>query len=81
MVTNIGTISVNVKNDALDAINRMAAHFETAPNDDPAKMAMAAFGEIDAEKHLIIEGGKEGGEYFVRTTLSPELQAICDMVP
>lgn len=81
MANTIGTISVRVDNAALDEIDRMAAYFEVAPDDDAAKVAMADFGEIDADTHIIVESGMDDGGYFVRTKLSSELQAICDMVP
>lgn len=82
MVTIKETIRCRIDTDvALDAINRMAHHFETAPDTDPAKVAMAAFGEIEIGRDIIVEGGKDEGGYLVRATLSPALQTICDMVP
>lgn len=81
MATTIGTIICRVDNAALDSINRMAQHFDTAPDTDPAKVAMAAFGEIEIGRDIVIESGKDEGGYFVRALLSPALQAICDMVP
>lgn len=64
-----------------ETIERMAQHFETAPDDDPAKQAMAAFGEIDPETHLVLDEKFEGGVLSIEVRLCPELQRIADMTP
>lgn len=72
-------IKTNV-NDVVATVERMAAHFETAPDDDPAKQAMAAFGEIVAARDLVFTSECDGGLVEVTALLSPELQRIADMV-
>jgi hypothetical protein len=67
--------------DITRAFDRMRAHFEAAPDDDPAKLAMAAFGEVDTEKHLPVVSDYANGVISVRCAPCPELQRIMDMVP
>lgn len=62
-------------------IERMAQHFEQAPDGDAAKEAMAAFGEIDVDKHFVGTTEFSDGTVTCTFCLCPELQAIADMVP
>ena len=62
-------------------IDRLAGHFETAADDDPARRAMAAFGEIDAACHLPMTTRYESDRVRVTFSLDPELQRIADMLP
>lgn len=67
--------------DVTRALERMLAHFEATPNDDPVKVAMIELGGIDAERHLPMVSDCADGVIAVRVTPSPELQRIMDMVP
>lgn len=62
-------------------VEEMTTHFAVAPDYDPAKVEMVAFGEIDIARHFSIS--VECIENVWRATLTPipELQAIMDMVP
>lgn len=62
-------------------IERMSAHFDSAPDSDPAKRAMIEFGEIDTERHIAMNTDFADGSIVLTWTLRPELQRIADMVP
>jgi hypothetical protein len=83
MATCEQTISVNM--DAVTAfanrVEAMAAFFDAAPDDDPAKSEMANFGEIEVEKHFSFAFKKVDGELVAAVSVDPELQRIMDMVP
>ncbi|WP_306150642.1 hypothetical protein [Roseovarius sp. MMSF_3281] len=81
MAKTVLSIQVKSNVDALArAVGAMQAHFEAAPDDDPAKCAMIAFGEIDAKRHIQTDARFEDGVCHVTLSMCPELQAIADMV-
>ena len=61
-------------------VERMAEHFDTAPDDDPAKVAMIEFGEIIAERDLSATSELTESGVVLTVALCPELQRIADMV-
>lgn len=83
MTETKGTIPVDTS--AVQAmiakIEAMASYFTTARDDDPAKVAMAAFGEIDCERHIHTKVDFPGGQVVVTVTPVPELKRIMDLVP
>lgn len=75
--------SIQVKTNAEvigKAVAAMAAHFEAAPEDDPAKRAMMDFGEIEPNRDLRVVSRFEDGVIRVTVSMRPELQTIADMV-
>lgn len=62
-------------------VEAAAAYFERAPDDDPLKMEMAAFGEIDSDRDVTLTAEYGDGAFIVRVTPSPGLQSLLDMVP
>ena len=62
-------------------IEAMGLHLETAPEDDPAKIAMLAFGKIDPEAHFQYDTRSVDGEIICDVIAAPELQRIMDMIP
>lgn len=80
MATMSIKLSTNVSN-VTATMHRMADYFEAAPEDDPAKRAMSAFGEINTDRDLVFTSDYSDGAVTVTVSLSPALQRIADMVP
>ena len=62
-------------------IERMAAYFKTAPADDPVKLAMAEFGEIEMGKDVVVKTTNLDGSFVMSVEIAPSLQALMDTVP
>ena len=80
----MATMSIMLNTDVSNVtatIQRMADHFDAAPEDDPAKLAMLAFGEINTDRDLVFTSDYSEGAVTVTVSLSPALQRIADMVP
>lgn len=73
-------IETNV-DEVATVIGRLARHFKVAADDDPAKQAMLAFGEIDADRHLPVTTEFENGCLVVKVSIDPALRRIADMLP
>jgi hypothetical protein len=73
-------VTSNVE-DVLTDIEKAAAYLASASVDDPIALAMAAFGEVDLEKHCTFQTNKVDGGFHVEVAAVPELQRIWDMVP
>lgn len=81
-MTDILSIKIDTNIEKITAaVERMAAHFDAAPDDDPAKRAMIEFGEIVTERHIEMQTEFERGRIVVTVALCPDLQRIADMVP
>lgn len=83
MAETKGTIPVDTSAVAalIAKVDAMATYLDTAPDDDPAKVEMAAFGEIDTDKHFHTKVDFCAGQVVVTVTPVPELQRILDLVP
>ena len=77
-------LNITVKGEVdplLAQIERASAYLDSAPDDDPIKQKMLAFGEINMDSHITLETKVNGLTAIVTATACPELQAILDMVP
>lgn len=83
MAENKGMIPVDKSSvEAMIAkIEAMVSYFDSAPDDDPAKVEMSAFGEIDCDRHIDMTVDFLEGQVVVTVTPVPELQRIMDLVP
>lgn len=79
------TRGIPVNTDAVEAliakVDAMAAYFDAAHDDDPVKVEMAAFGEIDIDRHFHTKVDFCAGQVVVTVTPVPELQRIMNLVP
>lgn len=83
MAANKGAIPVDTTSveAVLATINRAAEYLDAAPDDDPAKVAILAFGEIDVDRDFTTKVDFSRGQVVVTVTPVPELQRVLDMVP
>lgn len=79
------SLEIPINTDAVEALiarfERASSYFDAAPDDDPFKVAMAAFGEIDCDRDIQTKVDFHDGQVVVTVTPVPELQRIMDMVP
>lgn len=73
---NIGVVS-NLEG-MVAQLQRAAEFFDAAPDDDPLKIEMAEFGEIDASRDMVLTSDFKGGNISVFFAWRSELRAIFD---
>lgn len=59
-------------------VDRACAFFEAAQDDDPLKIEMARFGEIDFDRDVVSVTSVDGYSMTVHYSWRPELQSIFD---
>ncbi|MCF7725776.1 hypothetical protein [Sulfitobacter sp. M22] len=63
------------------AVKRLAEYIDTAPDDDPVKEAMLAYGAIDLEHDITQETSCVNGVTTITYGFKPAFQKLVDMVP
>ena len=62
-------------------VERLAEYLNTAPEGDPVKAIMLAYGELDLDRHITQEVSCLDGIVTLTFGFKRGLQAIVDMVP
>lgn len=77
-------LTLKVVSNIEDVVAKVVAaqrYFEAAPDSDPLKQDMAAFGVIDIDRDMVQDVRCDGGRIVVDVSFAPDLQRLMDRVP